>query len=48
MSDAERIFKSLIMGADVELAPNGNLMYYVIPFAHMDLVADRYGVTLND
>jgi hypothetical protein len=48
MSDAERIFKSLIAGADTELAPNGNLMYYVVPFAHMAVVADRFGVTLND
>jgi hypothetical protein len=48
MSDAEDIFKALIAGADIELAPNGNLQYYVLPFAHMDFVADRYGVTLND
>jgi hypothetical protein len=48
MSDAEDIFKALIAGADIELAPNGNLVYYVLPFAHMDLIADRYGVTLND
>jgi hypothetical protein len=48
MSDAERIFHDLIAGADTELAPNGSLQYYVLSFAHMDLVADRFGVTLHD
>jgi hypothetical protein len=48
MSDAERIFQALIAGADTELAPNGNLVYFVIPFAHMDLIADRFGVALRD
>jgi hypothetical protein len=48
MSDAERIFKSLIMGADQELTPKGDVAYFVIPFAHMAVVADRYGVELHD
>jgi hypothetical protein len=48
MTDAERIFKSLIMGADQELTPKGDVAYFVIPFAHMAVVADRYGVELHD
>jgi hypothetical protein len=48
MSDAERIFKSLIAGADIELTPNGDIRFYVVPFAHMAVVADRYGVELHD
>lgn len=48
MSDAERIFRSLINGADIELTPNGDIRFYVVPFAHMAVVADRYGVELHD
>jgi hypothetical protein len=48
MSDAERILKSLIMGADIELTPNGDIRFYVVPFAHMAVVADRYGVEIHD
>jgi hypothetical protein len=44
----EQLFKSLIMGADQELTPKGDIAYFVIPFAHMSVVADRFGVELHD
>jgi hypothetical protein len=48
MPSYEQLFKSLIAGADIELTPNGDVRFYVVPFAHMAVVADRYGVEIHD